>query len=215
MSTLACSSPLLDGATAARWYPGLGVLGADIPTTGDSGASPLINDSPIADHEYAWFADTVPPTGALTLYPDGSFDYQAEGDGSYFWTYSLYDDGVYAGAGSVSMYVGTTVAGGATLSGASSISTDGAVGSSDATAAGLNLVGASDISGGGATNASVGVDASAGGVTLTGVSDIDIISSAGFGLSAAGSLTVISAPAGRPRKAGYLYGHSHGIKIGA
>lgn len=192
MSTLASSSPLFDGATAARAYAGLGVLGADIPTSGDWGGSPIANDSPIADHEYAWFVDTAPATGALTLYPDGSFTYQAEGDGSYFWTYSLYDDGVFAGTGSVSIYVGTSVASGVTLTGTSNISTSGASASSDATASGVSLSGASDITTGGASEGSPTADGVADGVALSGESSV-ITASAGAGVLTAQDLINIEA----------------------
>lgn len=110
MSFRTASSPLLSGAFAVSPYAGLGVLGADIPASGDHGPSPLLNDGILPASEYAWELVTPPSAGALTLHPDGSFVWNATGvaDGIYTFTYRLYEDGVDAGTGTVYLSVGTS-----------------------------------------------------------------------------------------------------------
>lgn len=114
MSFRIASSPLLSGAFAVSPYAGLGVLGSAIPTSGDNGPSPLLNDGIVATSEYAWELVTPPSAGVLTLYPDGSFVWNAVGvaDGIYSFEYRLYEDGADSGTGTVylSFGVGLTVA---------------------------------------------------------------------------------------------------------
>lgn len=110
MSFRVSSTPLLSGAFAVSPYAGLGVLGSDIPSEGDNGPSPLLNDGIVASSEYAWYLDTPPSAGALTLYPDGTFIWDAVGvaDGTYTFTYRLYEDGIDSGIGTVYLSAGTT-----------------------------------------------------------------------------------------------------------
>lgn len=91
MTFLVSSSPLISGAFAVRAYPGFGILGADIPTEGDNGASPVANDIGIvADGEYYWRRETSPSDGTLTLYPDLTFEFDAP-NGAYSWMYRVGD----------------------------------------------------------------------------------------------------------------------------
>lgn len=109
MTFLVSSDPLLSGQFAVRAYPGFGILGADIPNDGDNGASPVLNDSGIiSDGEYYWFAETLPTSGTLTLYPDLTFTFEGAVNGVHTWTYRVGDqDGESATAGMVTIAIGS------------------------------------------------------------------------------------------------------------
>ena len=108
MSHLVSSSAPISGAHTVKQYAGFGILGSAIPTTGDSGGSPVANDGVNANGEYHWRVETPPSAGALTIYPDLSFGFDATGlsNAAYTWVYRLYEDGVSVGTAMVSLVVG-------------------------------------------------------------------------------------------------------------
>ena len=110
MTFLVSSDPLISGGFAVRAYPGFGILGADIPANGDNGPSPVLNDTGItSDGQYYWFAETLPSSGTLTLYPDLTFTLEGAADGAYTWTYRVGDQtGVSSTVGTVTLTIGTT-----------------------------------------------------------------------------------------------------------
>ena len=55
-------SSLSDGWLSSA-YPGLGILGSAIPTAGDNGGSPVLNDGISAGKEYRWALVTPPASG--------------------------------------------------------------------------------------------------------------------------------------------------------
>ena len=79
---------------------GLGVLGSDIPSSGDNGAGYAYNDLSLpadADKEICGRITTWPSAGTLFAYEDTSFDFSGAPDGVYTFEYQLYVDGVAAG----------------------------------------------------------------------------------------------------------------------
>ena len=106
---VAASSPIA-GKFVVKKYAGWGILGANIPTTGDNGGSPVLNDSINPTSEYHWRVETPPSAGVLTIYPDLTFEWDGTGvpDGSYPWVYRLFEDGVSVGTATVSQTVGIT-----------------------------------------------------------------------------------------------------------
>lgn len=79
---------------------GLGVLGAAIPSTGDSGAGYAYNDLSLpADNakEICGRITTWPALGTLTAFEDTSFEFTGP-DGSHSFQYQLYVDGVATGS---------------------------------------------------------------------------------------------------------------------
>ncbi|HQU77984.1 MAG TPA: hypothetical protein PLU47_00805 [Azonexus sp.] len=104
---VAATSPIA-GKFVVKKYAGWGILGADIPTTGDNGGSPVLNDSINPTSEYHWRVETPPSAGVLTIYPDLTFEWDGTGvpDGSYPWVYRLFEDGVSVGTATVSQMVG-------------------------------------------------------------------------------------------------------------
>lgn len=79
---------------------GFGVVGSDIPSSGDSGAAYCYNDLTLpADNgkEICGRITTWPTAGALTAYEDTSFEFTGPG-GSYSFQYQLYVDGVATGS---------------------------------------------------------------------------------------------------------------------
>lgn len=101
MSHLVSSSPPIASAHTVKRYAGFGILGADIPTGGTSGVSPVINDSPLAGSEYHWRLETAPASGTVTIYPDLTFAHTGAADGTWTWQYRLYEDGVDQGVATV------------------------------------------------------------------------------------------------------------------
>jgi len=92
--------------TVSLWG-GLGIPGADIPASGDHGASPLYDDGLSPGAEYRIVTTTVPSAGTLTVYPDTSFSYSAP-DGVYTWGFTLYEDSVVVGSETVKFEIGVT-----------------------------------------------------------------------------------------------------------
>ena len=94
-STEWISGALLIGET------GLGVLGQDIPSTGDAGASYLYNDLSLPADDAKEICGRItswPSAGTLYAYEDGSFSFTGAPDGAYSFAYQLYVDGVATGS---------------------------------------------------------------------------------------------------------------------
>lgn len=89
---------------------GLGVLGSDIPASGQNGPSflyPTLNLPADNNKEIRAAILTWPTAGTLFVYEDGSFSFVNAPDGSYNFTYQLYVDGVSTGSPStVTLNVG-------------------------------------------------------------------------------------------------------------
>lgn len=88
----------------SKWG-GLGIPGAEVPATGDSGPSPLYDDSLGATSEYRIVTTAYPSAGTLTVYPDTSFAFTAP-DSAYTWAFTLYEDSVSVGSETVTLEVG-------------------------------------------------------------------------------------------------------------
>ena len=107
---------------------GLGVLGSDIPSSGDNGAGYAYNDLSLpadADKEICGRITTWPSAGTLFAYEDTSFDFSGAPDGVYTFEYQLYVDGVATGdPTTVTLTVGavTHAVSGALTAGSGSIS---------------------------------------------------------------------------------------------
>lgn len=106
MSHLVSLTAPQSAAHTVKRYPGFGILGADIPATGDNGGSPVLNDGVLPGSEYHWRVVTPPSSGTLTLYPDLSFELSGAADGDWSWQYRLYEDGTDEGVATVSVHVG-------------------------------------------------------------------------------------------------------------
>ena len=102
---VALTAPQAAAHTVKR-YPGFGILGADIPATGDNGGSPVLNDGVLPGSEYHWRVVTPPSSGTLTIHPDLSFELVGAADGDWTWQYRLYEDGTDEGVATVSVHVG-------------------------------------------------------------------------------------------------------------
>lgn len=114
MSHLVSLAAPITGAHTVKQYVGFGILGADIPTTGSDGGSVVLNDSIDPTKEYHWRVTSSPSAGTLTIYPDMSSLFSGAPDGTYSWTYRLFENGVDQGTATVSETVGTaSVAGSA------------------------------------------------------------------------------------------------------
>jgi hypothetical protein len=90
--------------TVSLWG-GLGIPGADIPASGDHGASPLHDDGLASSAEYRIVTTAAPSAGTLTVYPDTSLSFSAP-DGVYTWVFTLYEDSVVVGSETVTFEVG-------------------------------------------------------------------------------------------------------------
>lgn len=101
MSHLVSSTAPIASAHTVKKYAGFGILGADIPASGEHGASPVLNDSPLSGSEYHWRLETAPSSGTVTIYPDLTFTHTGAADGTWTWQYRLFEDGVDQGAATV------------------------------------------------------------------------------------------------------------------
>lgn len=113
MSWVSNPDSALSGGWLTSAYPGLGILGSAIPTTGDNGGSPVINDGISAGKEYRWALETPPASGTITLYEDLTFEFSGASDGIHSATYRLWEDGVDQGTATITLQVGpsyTTIA---------------------------------------------------------------------------------------------------------
>jgi len=94
----------------SKWG-GLGIPGSEIPTTGDNGGSPLVNDGIDSAKEYRIETVSLPSSGTLTVYPDTSYEYVSDADGTFTWTYTCIEDSVaQTPLGSVVFQVGSPAA---------------------------------------------------------------------------------------------------------
>lgn len=112
MSLRADTTQLISGALVASLYPGHGVRGDAVPSTGTHAPSPIYNDLTLpadAAKEYRWGVVAAPATGVLTIYENGSFAY-APPDGTTSlttgFTYRLWQDGADLGTAVVSIQIG-------------------------------------------------------------------------------------------------------------
>lgn len=96
MSIRVDSSPLIPGSVVVG-TPGLGVLGSDIPSTGDSGPGYAYEDLIAGDDtkEIRGLIVSWPTNGTLRAYEDTSFTYDGSSD---TFQYQLYVDGVSRGS---------------------------------------------------------------------------------------------------------------------
>jgi hypothetical protein len=90
-------------------WGGLGIPGSAVPTTGDNGGSPLANDGITSTSEYRIETVTAPSAGTLTVYPDTSYEFTGP-DGTYTWTYRVYEDSVDRGTANETLVIGSPVA---------------------------------------------------------------------------------------------------------
>lgn len=91
---------------------GLGVLGSEIPSSGDQGAGFVYADLSLpadASKEIRGLITTWPTAGTLFANEDTSFTFDAP-DGSYSFTYSLFVDGVNVGSATALLTVGDGLA---------------------------------------------------------------------------------------------------------
>lgn len=86
-------------------WGGLGIPGADIPASGDHGASPLHDDGLASSAEYRIVTTSNPSAGTLTVYPDTSLSFSAP-DGVYTWAFTLYENSVVVGSETITLAVG-------------------------------------------------------------------------------------------------------------
>lgn len=179
MSIRVDSSPLIANSLIVG-DSGHGVLAEEVPSSGDSGAGYIYNDLSLpADNgkEVRGEITTWPSSGTLTAYEDSSFTFSAP-DGSYYFEYQLYVDGVATGSPArVDLVVGSLVVSGTTAginveTYAGTVTTDiniaGSLASIDVSANQGAVSTGTNISG---TTAEVGVSAFAGSVTT----DINVI----------------------------------------
>ncbi len=92
---------------------GLGVLGSEVPATGDDGPGYLYNDLDPGDEtkEVRGLIETWPTDGVLLAEEDSSFTFDGAAEGAYSFTYRLFVDGVDLGTGTVDLTVGAVTAG--------------------------------------------------------------------------------------------------------
>jgi len=110
MSLRADTSSLISGALVVG-DRGLGVLGSEVPSTGDSGAGYLYNDLSLpgdASKEVRGLITSQPSAGTLYAYEDSSFTFTGAPDGTYSFGYQLYVDGASTGSpATVTLTVGS------------------------------------------------------------------------------------------------------------
>lgn len=113
MTWLSDSTELVPGGWLSSAYPGHGILGADVPTTGEHGPSALFND--LTDlpadlaRELRLFIELVPP--GLTTFEmgeDGSIVATAP-NGTYVGTGRLYANGADRGTAPFTLVFGSVV----------------------------------------------------------------------------------------------------------
>ena len=109
MSHIVSASAPITSAHTVKLYVGFGILGADIPTTGDNGGSPVINDSPVSTSEYHWRLETAPSSGTVTIYPDLAFTHTGAADGTWTWQYRLFEDGISVGVATITDVLGAAI----------------------------------------------------------------------------------------------------------
>jgi hypothetical protein len=94
MTWLCDSTELVSGAWLASAYPGHGVLGANVPSTGTDGPSALYGALSLpADNavEVRGYMTRWPVNGTLSIAEDGAFNYSGTTD---YFDFQLFADGV-------------------------------------------------------------------------------------------------------------------------
>jgi hypothetical protein len=91
-------------------WGGLGIPGAEVPTTGDNGGSPLANDGISPTSEYRIETVTAPSAGTMTVFPDTSYLFEGAADGSYPWVYRVFEDSIDRGTATETLVIGSPVA---------------------------------------------------------------------------------------------------------
>lgn len=107
MSHLVSTVQPIASSHTVKQYAGFGIIGANIPTTGDNGGSPVLNDGIVSTAEYHWRVVTQPDSGTLTIYPDLSYVLSGASDGVHSWGYRLFENGVDQGTATVVESFGT------------------------------------------------------------------------------------------------------------
>lgn len=120
MSLRIDSAELISGAYVIG-DTGLGVLGSEVPSTGEHGPSYLYNDLVLPDDagkEIRGLIVTPPSAGTFFAYEDGSFSLVGAPDGTYTFTYRLFVDGADLGTATATIIIGVEgLSGTAVLSG--------------------------------------------------------------------------------------------------
>jgi hypothetical protein len=172
---------------------GLGVLGSDIPSTGDNGPGYAYNDLSMpadAGKEICGRITTWPTNGTLFAFENTSFTYVPAGDGADSFQYQLYVDGVAVGSPttvSLQSGAGAATALGMTLTATSSLTAGTATGASAGTAPGATLTATSSLSAGLATGTAPGT---APGATLTATASLTAGSASGQRSETAAGVTL-------------------------
>ncbi len=110
MSIRCDTSSLISGAIVCG-DRGLGVLGSQIPSSGDSGAGYLYNDLSIPSDngkEVRGLIVSAPSSGSFFAYEDSSFEFSGAPDGLYSFTYRLFVDGEDLGTAVSTLTVGAS-----------------------------------------------------------------------------------------------------------
>lgn len=169
---------------------GLGVLGSDIPATGEHGAGYVYNDLSLpadAGKEVRGLIVTPPSAGQFFAYEDTSFTFVGAPDGAYTFVYRLFVDGADLGTATATLNVGSVTTVNLTGNNATQInnSTTGAI-STDSTVflAGNNATQSN--------SSSTGAITSSGPITLTGANSTQTNSSGAGQISQPGDTVLIS-----------------------
>jgi plastocyanin len=109
MSLRADTTQLIAGSLVASLYPGLGIRGDAVPSTGTHGPGLLFNDISLPGEAADEFMCRIvtAPAGTLTLYEDSSFAYTGAGGSG---TYQGLKNGVSYGTGAFTIFIGTAPA---------------------------------------------------------------------------------------------------------
>lgn len=175
--------------------PDVGILAATIASqtaSGTNGAGLLYDESinpANSGKQLRIDITSIPGSGTLFVYENGSFDFDGAANGTYSIGYDWYADDVLGGADTATVVVGAAdgSATGATLTGVSSISAGSAYGTAAGAAAGVTLNGASTLVVGSASGTAAGAAA---GVTLTGTSTVVVGGASGTADGSAAGLVL-------------------------
>jgi hypothetical protein len=170
MSLRADTSQLVSPGLTASLYPGHGVRGDQVPSTGVHGPALLYQHAVLpgdAAAEFRWVPSTTPGSGTFVLNEDSSATLTGAPDGSYPLNGQWFKDGVLGGASNNTITIGTagSVAGGALITVAASIFGGSAVGGGTSIAQGATIQATASIQGGAAF--STGGTATAQGAQIT------------------------------------------------
>jgi hypothetical protein len=109
MSVRVDTASLIAGAVVVG-DRGLGVLGSDVPSTGTNGPGYLYNDLTLpadANKEVRGLIITPPSAGTFFAYEDSGFTLADAPNGTYTFTYRLFEDGVDKGTATETIQIGT------------------------------------------------------------------------------------------------------------